>query len=75
MASEKVTTTHLQCDRTVYMYYVDAAGNVARKLKKGGGEAEVLIAKAVVRLPGYLYFIDGQGDVSRTLMGKKKAAV
>jgi hypothetical protein len=72
--SEKIKKLNLQRDYKKFLYYIDGQGNVARKPKSGGGEAQILIERAVERDPGYLYFIDKEGDVSRSARGSRKAA-
>jgi hypothetical protein len=72
--SEKIKKLNLQRDYKKFLYYIDGQGNVCQKPKSGGGEAQILIERAVERDPGYLYFIDKEGDVSRSARGSRKAA-
>lgn len=69
--AEKVKRLSLERDYKKYLYYIDGSGNVCRKPKSGGKEAQVLVKDAIQRDNNYLYFIDKEGDVSRSPRGSK----
>lgn len=72
--AEKVKQLNLKRDYKKYLYFIDGSGNVCQKPKTGGGDSEVLVARAVERDNNFLYFIDKDGDVARSPRGGKKAA-
>ena len=72
--AEKVTKLGLERDYKQYLYFIDKAGNVARKQKAGEKLEEVVAKDAVIREKGYLYFIDKEGDVSRTASKSAKSS-
>jgi hypothetical protein len=61
--ADKVQKLGLERDYKQYLYFINKAGNVARK-KKDGAE-EVVAETKLVREKGYLYFIDKDGDLAR----------
>ena len=73
--AEKVKKLGLERDYKQYLYFIDKAGNVARKQKSGDKEEDVAVKDAIKREKGFLYFIDKEGDLSRAArkVGKKDA--
>jgi len=70
--AEKVKKLDLERDYKNYLYFIDGNGNVARKVKSGKGEAEVLVPKAIERDNNFLYFIDKDGDIARSPRGARR---
>ena len=63
--ADKVQQLGLERDYKQYLYFINKAGNVARK-KKGGDSAEEVVAETrLQREKGFLYFIDKDGDLAR----------
>jgi hypothetical protein len=73
--AEKIKKLNLQRDYKKYLYYLDGDGNVCQKPKAGGGDADILVPKAIERDNRYLYFIDKDGDIARSERGSKNKKV
>ena len=63
--ADKVQKLGLERDYKQYLYFINKAGNVARKKKGGDGAEEVVAETQLQREKGYLYFIDKDGDLAR----------
>ena len=63
--ADKVQQLGLERDYKQYLYFINKAGNVARKKKGGDGAEEVVAETKLQREKGYLYFIDKDGDLAR----------
>lgn len=64
--AEKIKHLNLERDYKKYLYFIDNAGNVARKPKSGGGTAEIVATTGITRDNNFLYYVDKEGDVSRS---------
>ena len=73
--AEKVKNLNLQRDYKKFLYYLDGEENVCQKPKSGGGDAQILVPKAVERDNRYLYFVDKDGDIARSERGSKNKNV
>ena len=73
--AEKVKKLNLQRDYKKFLYYLDGEGNVCQKPKSGGGDAQILVPKAVERDSRFLYFVDKDGDIARSERGSKNKKV
>jgi hypothetical protein len=63
--SEKVKQLGLERDYKQYLYFINKAGNVARKKKSGDTAEEVVAETNLQREKGFLYFLDKDGDLAR----------